>query len=278
MAAKKKAVAEKRNTSVIAGINFEKHAGAGLEQTDKDSYAIPFLAVIQRNSPQVDEANAKFIPEAKPGMLMNTVTGELIDGKTGVTILPCYFQRRFIRWGARGSDSSGFKGEFTVEAAQKIIDAGEVTPHNGKLLYPTKDGELDKEKCDSLSDTRNHFCLLLQPDGSYKQVLLSLASTQIKKSKQLITLLDEVKVQGKNGKVTPPTWVNRVKLVTVPESNDKGSWYGVKVELDGFIDQQEHYEAGAKFYEAVASGDVNINYDSVAGTENYDSVPGTENF
>ena len=85
---------------------------------------------------------------------------------------------------------------------------------------------------------------------------LSLSSTQIKKSKQLIALLSNLVVGGR----TPPTWLSRVHLTTVPESNDAGSWYGLKVELDGFVTDSELYAYGKAFHEAVA-GD-SVEYDA----------------
>ena len=55
-------------------VNYEADACAGREGADKDSYAIPFLLVLQPLSPQVVD---KLVPGAEAGMLLNSVTNEL---------------------------------------------------------------------------------------------------------------------------------------------------------------------------------------------------------
>lgn len=264
----KKDLATTGAAQLPVGFNVEADTGAGMEGTDKDSFAIPFLAIIQKMSPQVDEADAKFIEEARPGMFTNTVTNELFDGKEGVIFLPCAFQRRFLQWAPRKM-GGGFKGEWMPEQAAQLEMDGEVINQDGRLYFPNSKGEVDEKKCDYLSDTRNHFGLLINPQtGEIAQALLSLSSTQIKKSKQLMTLLNNVKVAGSKGKITPPTWVNQVRLTTIPESNEKGSWHGIKVDLEGFIGSQELYDVGKGLHDIIAAGEATVNYDAATEQKN----------
>ncbi len=256
-----KEVGDVKNTSLALSEDFDfgSDAGAGMEGATVESFAIPFLGVLQKISPQCEESDAKYIPEARGGMLFNSVSSRLFDGKTGCVFLPVAYQRRFLRWGARGTPESGFKGEFMAEVAVAMRDSGEVLEQDGKLFYPLADGTIDDKKCDRLVDTRNHFGILLDPEtGAYGRVVISISSTQIKKSKQLMTLLNEVKVAGPNGKVTPPTWFNKVRVTTVPESNDKGNWSGIKFALESNLmgDPQGHelYAAGKEFHNALAAG------------------------
>ena len=51
--------------------------GRGFEEADADSFAIPFLAMLQKGTPQADPDDPAYIKGAKPGMFMNTVTLEL---------------------------------------------------------------------------------------------------------------------------------------------------------------------------------------------------------
>jgi len=262
-ASKKKSVVKRKTTALALAVDMSGDAGRGLEGTDKDSFAIPFLIVLQKGSPQVDEADPKFIKGAKPGMLMNTLNNETFDGKVGLILLPCYFQRRFLRWGPRGSESGGFKGELTAENAAELEQDNKVIRIDNQLYFPDDNGKVKEKKCDTLSDTRNHFCLLFDEDtGEIQQVLLSLTSTQIKKSKQLVSLLANVRVEQDGEKVSPPTWVNRVRLTTISEKNDQGTWHGVEVELDGFVEDQAVYDAGRDFNKVAKKGDVNVNYNT----------------
>ena len=86
-----KAVTKKAQASVPSTqvMDFEADSGAGFEGADSQSFAIPYLIILQSNSPQVDEDDGKYIKGAKVGMFLNTVTGEIFDGKEGVNLVPC---------------------------------------------------------------------------------------------------------------------------------------------------------------------------------------------
>lgn len=267
--AKKQELANKQNTE-LATFDFMQDIGAGMESADKDSFAIPFLNIIQKMSPQVDEAEAAYIEGAKPGMLFNTVTQKLYDGKEGVVFLPCAYQRKFIKWGPRGTPEAGFKGEFLPEQVAVMKEEEVVVEKEGRLYFPLPDGTVDEKKCDRLEDTRNHFGIMIDDSGEPQQVLLSLSSTQIKKSKQMMSMLNSVKIETAKGKVTPPTWMNKLVLTTIAESNDKGSWHGLKVgrnEDDKFVTDADLYNMGKEFHAVIAQGDVKVNYDATEQTE-----------
>lgn len=264
---------EKANTAVSTDVDFDfgSDAGAGMEGVDAQSFAIPFLSILHKQSPQCEETDPKFIEGAKQGQFFNSVNNKLYDGKEGILFLQSSFQRRFLRWGPRGTPNSGFKGEFLPEIAMQLKDEGLVVEQDGKLFYPLEGGVIDDKRCDRLVDTRNHFGILYdQNNGTYGQVLMSLSSTQIKKSKQIISMLSEIKIKTPKGLVTPPTWFTFLHLTTVPESNDRGTWAGLKPAIGGNLQDRtkvdavlanELYLAAKAFHEALVSGTAGpINY------------------
>jgi len=247
------------------GFDISADSGAGMEGADASSFAIPFFVALQKLSPQCDEADAKFVEGAKGGMLFESVSGRLWDGKTGAIFLPTSYQRRFLRWGARGTSGSGFKGEMMPEDALQLRIAGKVLEQDGRMYFPLADGTINDKVCDRLVDVRNHFGLLYdEQKGALDRVLMVLGSTQIKKSKLLMSQLSAVKVQCNGKMVTPPTWANKVRVTLVPESNDKGSWFGYKFDLAGFVSDPEVYNAGKAFHQAILAG--------TSGTVNYSDV------
>jgi hypothetical protein len=129
-----------------------------------------------------------------------------------------------------------------------------------------------EKRCDRISDTRNHYVLLVDAaSGAWVQALLSLTSTQIKKSKMLMSALASVKLNGAAGMYTPPTFANLVRLTTVPESNDKGTWFGTKFELAGRVDRSELYAAAKAFHASVSAGSIEVKYEAQAeGAEGSD--------
>lgn len=259
MASKKELKTQNDSMPVM---DFEFESG-GMEGVDKESFAIPFLSILQTNSPQVEEGDPQYIEGAKAGMFYNSVTNECFDGKDeGVVFLPCAFQRRFLRWAPRKS-GGGFKGEIMPEQAEAMIANEEVIRgEDGKLYFPLENGSVDAKKCDYLSDTRSHFGLLYHEDGRPpEQILFPLKSTQIKKSKQLMSRLRQARVKNAAGDlVMPPTWMNRVVLKTRLESNDDGSWYGLAFDFDGFIGDKAVYQLGLDFNKAIMEGEAKANY------------------
>lgn len=262
---KSKTVA-KKDINPLAEFIDQGDAGAGMEHADAETFAIPFLRVLQSNSPQCDEADAAYIKGAKPGMLFNTVTQTTYDGEEGLVFLPCAFNRRFLRWAPRNAEGQGFKGELTPEEVARMRQEGEAVESEGRLYVADESGEVGPKRNDRLSDTRSHYGLVVE-DGLPSAVLLALSSTQIRKSKQMMSMLSAAKVQTAKGMVTPPTWMNRVRITTVRESNDQGSWYGVRFEADGFLEDADLYAAGKQFHDTVMAGEVKVNFAAAEGDD-----------
>lgn len=247
-----------KTASAVAAMDFMDAAdfgGAGFEGTDKDSFAIPFIQILQKMSPIVDEDHVKHIEGAKAGMLMDTVSQKLYDGKTGMIIVPCAYKRSYVIWGGREGDG-GFKGELTVEQFEEIAqDETKVKVVEGRPYKPNDDGSVNPKKNDYYADTRSHFVLIVNEEtGEVGQAILALSSTQTKASKMLMTALQQKKVDVNGTKRTPPTFANKVKLTTVGMSNDKGSWSGAKFELIGMVTDKDLYAEAKAFYAAIASG------------------------
>lgn len=258
----KKEVAKKQSTAVVA-FNPMEDAGAGMEGATQESFAIPFLSVLQKISPQCEETDAAYVKGAKAGQLLESVSKSLYDGKSGVRFIQCAYRRVFLRWGPRGSDTGGFKGELAPEVVAEMRESGKLVEFEGKLWFPLEDGSVNPKRCDHVSDTRNHYVLLIAGD-ELKECLLSLGSTQIKKSKQLMTLLASKKIGG----ITMPTFATMIDATTTLETNDKGSWYGINFHDAGAVTEVELYEAAKSFHKSVVSGYVKANYEEQAADAN----------
>ena len=255
-------VEQKSTALAVGGMDFAADAGAGMEGAGQESFAIPFLSVLQKGSPQVDEASGAAIDGAKAGMLFENVTGRMFSGKEGVVIVPCSYKREFLRWGAR-DNGGGFKGAYSPEDVADMRAKGQIVELEGRLYAPEQDGSVSDKKSDRFNDTRNHYVLIMdQETGAWTEALLSLTSTQIKKSKMLMSALASVKLKNGAGQMfTPPTFANFVRVTTVGESNDKGTWFGVKFELAGQVDRNEVYAAAKAFHANIAKGGVQVRYE-----------------
>ena len=215
-------------------------AGMGTEGADEKSFATPFLTVLQGLSPQLE-----YLDNARVGNIINTLTEEVYKE---AFVIPCGFQRRYLRWGNRNT-GGGFKGEYNpVQVENGEVEGVTRTP-DGKL---TIDG-------DDLKDTRNHFVLVRSNNGSWQPAIISLSSTQIKKSKRWMSLIQSCEFKTKEGKkFTPPSFANIYKIGSQKEENSKGSWHGITVELSEKVSEKELYEAAKEFSLKVSKGEVKM--------------------
>jgi hypothetical protein len=76
----------------------EDLADKGFEQMGAKDLALPFLKVLGQLSPQVTQGDPAFIPEARPGMIFNSVTQDLFDGQKGIEVVPCYYKLEYLEW------------------------------------------------------------------------------------------------------------------------------------------------------------------------------------
>lgn len=264
------AVAAPAPTAVGDPISFHEDAGKGMEGATADSFAIPFLVVLQNMSPQVDEASGEAVEGARAGMFYESVGRTLFSGKEeGVLLVPCAYRRVFIHWGPRSGAGAGFKGELTPEFVASEREARRIVDMENRLYYPEKDGSINPKTSDRVVDTRNHYCLLRNGEG-WQQVLVSLASTQIKKSKNLMAALANIRLQGPSGSYTPPTFGSVVRATTVPESNDQGNWFGWRFVIEDRVRDAELYAAARAFRDSVVKGLVEARYEEPADSTGAD--------
>jgi hypothetical protein len=98
--AKTEVAAQQASTALAIMSDLEQDAGAGFDGMTQEDYALPFLRLLTSTSPEVGE-----IDGALPGMMLNSVTGELFDGKKGIAVVPCAYVRQYIEWAPRGQGS-----------------------------------------------------------------------------------------------------------------------------------------------------------------------------
>jgi hypothetical protein len=235
------AVKEETNTALaVMAADFAADAGLGMEGADKSSFAIPFLSILQGLSPQLETVDG-----AKPGLFINSITNEVFKE---VLVIPCAFQRRFLRWAPR-SEGGGYKGEYNPVDIETGKIAGVSTNAEGRLMLEN----------DELKDTRNHFVLMQTESGAWTGALLSLSSTQIKKSKRWMSLILGIEMRNAQGKpFNPPSFSHVYKLSAVKEENSKGSWWGLQVEKVEPVGDAELYAKAKAFHNSVSAGEVEV--------------------
>lgn len=229
----------------LAVIDMKQDAGAGLENTDKDSFSVPFLMIIQKGSPQVDRTQPEYIKGAEAGDMILSSTNEVFK-EDGVKIVVCGFERKFLKWAPR-DEGGGFRGQLTPQQYQAALNAGDIVNNDGQ--------DVDSEG-NIVRDTRVHYIMVVREDGSYTPAVLSMASTQVKKSKMLMTQIRSY-VDPDEG-FNPPSFGHLWQVTTVPEQNDKGNWSGWKILREGYVSDAALYNAAKDFHEMSQTQEVKL--------------------
>ena len=241
--ARKKQVAENQPTEVVV-TDYEEDAGAGVEFTQND-LAIPFLQILQKGSPQIDKDHPDH-PQweklgAKIGQFFNTVTQELNDT---ILLIPCGYLACYVEWKDRAA-GGGWIGQHPIDTP--LIDTCKRNDKNQDVL----------PNGNTLMLTHYHYCLVIGDQG-YTPVVVSMTSTQLKKSRRWNTMLSTMRMDGANGPFTPPIFSHQWSLSTVAESNDKGNWRGFQLALIGPVEDTEAYKSAKDFYSLIKSGVIRI--------------------
>lgn len=244
------AVAAPANTAVGNPLDYFSDAGKGLEEADKASFAIPFLVILQSNSPACAPKKEGGLGLA-PSQFMDSVTNETFEE---LSLIPCAFQRRYIAWKPR-STGGGFAGEFSP---------AEVEAEANPLKWEMKDDEKAIPRMTMpdgaiLKDTRTHYVLYKDSNGTWRQAILALSSTQIKKSKKWVSRIKSLLLDGPGGKkFNPPSYSHVYEARTVREENTIASWYGIEIGNPVLVDNAELARSAKEFYELVMAGKVKV--------------------
>jgi len=245
-----KAMKEQKD-QLPANIDFEGDSGSGFESADIDSFAVPFLVVLQKNSPQCDDDSSKRIEEARPGMLFNTVTEKLYPARNedgeGVLIVPVAYKRQFLEWTPRNT-GGGLAAIYSVDEGLKLLETCN-KDENGRPI--TEDGNI-------IADSRMHF-VMANLDGEWTHVIIAMSSTQIKHSRKWMSIMDNLKMTRSDGtKYTPAMFSHIYKVSTQAEENSKGTWRGWKVELKELISDAKLYSDAKDFRDKVVANEVTV--------------------
>ena len=234
-------VAEKKSAGLPSNI-FEEDAAKGLGKIGQEDLALPFLKILGQLSPEVNKRDGKYVEGAEPGMIFNSVTGDLYDGVKGIDVIPCFYKLEYIEWKDRG-DGPG--------APVAIYDS------SSDIMSKTKADANYKDRLPNgnyIEKTASHFVLIMGDNPS--TALISMKSTQLKISRKWNSMMSGIKLNGKNGMFTPASFSHIYKLKTTQMSNDKGTWFGWEVSKVGPITDQSLYGQAKAFSENISKGNV----------------------
>jgi hypothetical protein len=224
---------------------FEADANQGAQNISQEDLALPFLKILGQLSPEVNKRDGKYVEGAEPGKIINTVTNQLFDT---LQVVPVFYKRQYIEWQDRGTSTG---------APVAIHEA------DSDIVSQTTRGKDYKDRLPNgnyLENTASHFVLTVGDNPS--TALISMKSTQLKVSRKWNSMMMGIKMQGKNGLFTPPTYSHIYNLSTVQMSNDKGTWFGWDVSKVGPVEDKNVYDMAKAFAESVGKGEVQTKHEN----------------
>ena len=234
-------VAEKKTAGLPTNM-FEDDAAKGLGKIGQEDLALPFLKILGQLSPEVNKRDGKYVEGAEPGMIYNSVSGELYDGVKGINVIPCFYKLEYIEWKDRGEG---------LGAPVAIYDS------SSDIMSKTKPDANYKDRLPNgnyIEKTASHFVIV--EGDSPSTALISMKSTQLKISRKWNSMMSGIKMKGANGMFTPASFSHIYKLKTTQMSNDKGTWFGWEVSKVGPVTDKGLYDQAKGFSDSISKGSV----------------------
>ena len=259
-----KEVAEKKNTEVGESFDYGEYAHEGFEGTTIADLSIPFIKIMQSNSPEVED---ELIEGVKPGDLVNSVSKEIL--KQPIIIQPVFKEASIVEWiprnkGGGVADRHDLDSEVFLNAIKK----------NGGSRIPPKDADgkriqFKSEAGNDLVETFYMYCLILDETGKEVEgfCVLAFASTNIKVYKNWLTSMYSLKG-------APPIYANRCKLSSEKQKNNDGTFYiysigsmaaNYRESLIHPSKEKELLEEGRNFAKMIDDGLARADHDSMKG-------------
>lgn len=231
---------QENNLPVEAGLYDDllkdSKESTGFENVNKDDVAIPFVSILQALSPQL-RGEAK-IKGAEEGDFHNNVSNKAFKGP--IKLIPCAFQKSFVEWVPRdqgGGLVAQYDNDDILKQTQKNDKNQDILPNGNQIVT-----------------TAYHYCLLLNENGTFERVVLSLTSTQLKKSRRWMSQMMGLMIEINGKKVRPPMYSHVYSATAVIETKDKNSWYGWNIGSPELIKSGEIYKAAKQFHDEVTKG------------------------
>jgi hypothetical protein len=251
-----------------AGYDFSNDAGAGFENVRPDDLSIPFLVILQDGSPEVKKTHpdyaTKGIKGATAGHIMNSLTKQIYNPNVDtdkVEFIPCFYQKLWVEWKDRQKGPGGIVKSHPDDRLlgnTRKNDKGQDVLPNGNIL-----------------NTTAYFFGMVVVDGEPIRCVIGLTSTQLKKARQWLSMATSIKFDGPSGKFTPPLFAHSYYLSAIPENNDKGSWYGWKVEMCGRNEEMVLIEEARTIQQQSRAGAMKL-MPADPSSEHSDAIPGQE--
>ena len=226
---------------------FEDDSSQFKESMRAEDQKIPFLKIANDNDESLGIIK---------GDVWNNVTNAVYKKDKPLKIVPVYFEPTWIEWPEERGKSNGplniFKSERECPKTERNSNNKDVIVDGGGNY---------------IEYNHQHYCLVLDPETMQaSSAIISMKSTQLKKSKALNTMVMSQVLIGAKGPFNPPRFAYIYNFKIVPEENDYGKWHGWSISLDRMLNMEDDnemniYATAKMFRNAIAAGNVEVKHE-----------------
>ena len=231
-----------------------ENEGMGTEYAAAEK-PMPYISVLQALSPQVQEQDARYIDNAKPGMIYNNLAKtvadvRVINGKPAPLGIPVVFGYRHTKmlteWVPR-DNGGGFVAHH--------LPGSSVT----KLARARKDGKagLELPNGNHLIETDYHYAMLASDPNNPQRAIMALSSSGLRASRELIGFVDTYLPPKELGIAKAPLYSMMFAVRTAIQTKKDKQWWGYEIHFMGLIPQVLG-EAGTMLYKAAKEYAIDI--------------------
>ena len=223
---------------------IKEGTGRGSEEVRSSDMVLPRLEIVQALSP-IKELD----PDAREGMLFNSVTQEIIGDIA--YFVPVYYRMEYLIWKDQ-DQGGGFFGSYpTLEQAEERKASVMRDGENGDYI--------------EIVDTPVHYGLRITPEGEKEQIVISMAKTKSKVSRKWNAM---IQIAGGDR-------FSRVyKISAFTDENKKGQKFKNFVVQPAGFPPKAVYEECERVYASFRAGEVVADHASAAPAKDAESARG----
>ena len=223
--ATEKSVAKKEAKQDVAIYDYGEDAGGGFDTMERGDFAIPFLYLLQSNSPIVERG------EATAGAIMNTVDNTLYPSirakeEPGIFFVPCYSEHLVVEWRPQ-DEGGGLVAQHATDSAV-VLEAKQRAKKFNELKSPDGNDLVDTYYCYGVN--------IKDPEdwSNCEQTIIAWNSTKIKPYRQWMTRMKTMRVPTPGGgRITPPMWAHLWRITTVMQTKNNKNFYNFEINFAG---------------------------------------------
>jgi hypothetical protein len=218
---KSKAVAttEEENKALMVHEDYGDDAGGGFENQSSSDYAIPFIDIIQSNSPEALESDT-----LRPGFIFNRTTQDMYSGKEGVNFIPSRTDHCYAEWIDRDK-GGGFVGRHELDSPD-VLNSTTHPQKKGKKIHPTSGNDM--------IETFYVYGIMIDQDGNTAACVIPFTSTKIGIYRAWMTKARQQMVARQDGrKVQVPLWAHVYRLKTKLIEKNNYKWFNYEISFNG---------------------------------------------